>query len=86
MATSKEITSLVNLTAAKVSATSDPQRGIRKYLYITSILIKNSLTVTLADGSVVSFSSDPGPVSLPSPIMCLSFTPAEAGQVAYYEQ
>ena len=73
MASPKTIPSKLVTDGTAVNASS------KKKLYITAILIAGDVTV---DGVTASSA---GPVALPSPIICDSFTPAEAGQVAYYE-
>ena len=78
MATPKEIPSRVNSAASKVTASGPNQ------LYITSLLLSNTLTVVI-DGDTINCGS-PGPIALPSPLRCDSFTPGAIGQVAYYEQ
>ena len=78
MATPKEIPSKVNSAASQVSATTPNQ------LYITSLLSASTLSVII-DGDTINCGS-PGPVALPSPLVCDSFSPGAVGQVAYYEQ
>jgi hypothetical protein len=78
MATPKDIPSTVNSAASQVSA------AFQKQLYITAMLQSSTLTVTIT-GAAIDCGS-PGPVALPSPIVCDSFTPGAIGQIAYYEQ
>ena len=73
MATSHTIPSKLVTDGSAVTASS------KKKLYITAILIAGDVIV---DGVT---SSAAGPVALPSPLICDTFTAAAAGQVAYYE-
>ena len=68
-----QIPSKLNTSGDTVSAS-----GGRR-IYITSILKSGTLSV---DGGSIG---TVGPLNLSSPICCLSFDPATAGQVAYYE-
>lgn len=49
-------------------------------LFISAILIQGNVTI---DGQLFA---SLGPVALPSPIICATFTASAAGQVAYFEQ
>ena len=73
MATPKEIPSKVNSTAAKVTAAAGNS------LYIVSCLKTGALTIDITGADIVCGSV--GPVGIPSPIECRSFTPAATGQI-----
>jgi len=77
MATPKEIPSKVNTAGSTVTASPG------NALFITALLVSDTLTVTI--GGTSTDCGSPGPVALPSPIQCSSFSPNVAGQVAYYE-
>lgn len=78
MALPQSIPSLLSPDGTAITAPVAENNQRQKFIYITAILISDTLEI---DG--VSLTS-PGPVSLSSPIKCRSFTPNSAGQVAYY--
>lgn len=75
MATPHTIPSKLNTDTNAVTPAYDGD-----HLYITAILIAG--TVTIDDSST----TPTGPIALPSPIICKTFTADEVGQVAYFEQ
>ena len=89
MATSHTIPSKIN-TQAAVAVTATPAAAAPwetgevprgpSYLYITALLQAADVEI---DGLTCS---SVGPVGFSSPIQCTTFTPVNAGQVAYYEQ
>jgi hypothetical protein len=76
MATPKEIPSKVNHTTNKVTAASGNS------LYIVGALKAGTLTIDISGANITCGSV--GPVGIPSPIECRSFTPQTIGQIAYY--
>jgi hypothetical protein len=74
MATPKSIPSKINTTTAQVVADA------RNRLYITAILAAANLEI---DGNTAN---GLGPIQLSSPIVCDSFNPSQAAQIAYYEK
>lgn len=72
MAEPQTIPSKVNKSSGLLTA-PDGDR-----IYITAILIDSNLII---DGATVS---SPGPVSLPSPIICTSVSTTSVGQIAYF--
>ena len=76
MATPHTIPSKLSTTAdAEVSITTGETR-----LYITAILVNGTVVI---DGVTTS---NVGPVTFPSPVICKAFTPDAVAQVAYFEQ
>lgn len=75
MASPKTIPSKINTDTSAVNPGTNSSK-----LYITAVLKSGNLVI---DGTTAS---SIGPCALPSPIICDSFTPAAAGQVAYYEE
>jgi len=90
MATPHEIPSQVNLTTTVNSTNPVGNPGtfaVQPYIYITAIISAGTLTIITDDGTVsLGGGGAVGPVALPSPLKCLSFTAAAVGQIAYYIQ
>ena len=75
MSSPKSIPSKLNVDSSAVTCLEQ-----NEHLYITAVLFKADIEI---DGTAIT---DVGPVTFPSPIQCLTFTPSSAGQVAYFEQ
>ena len=74
MATPHTIPSIIVPNGSAITAANGNK------LYITAILIAGDVEI---DGVTATGA---GPIALPSPIICNSFTPAAGGQVAYFEK
>ena len=75
MASPKTIPSKISTGTSAIT----PSTGNSK-LYITAILKSGNVIIDGVTASSV------GPCAFPSPVICDTFTPASAGQVAYFEQ